>query len=297
MLRKRLIWIAVSVFAVAGIAAAFSRWIIVDESVSSDFAISQPNTLPLTATTTSAAQGILEVAHSASIDCDEETYSFDSYSVLLGAGIETFVTDIHRAQGSGTKEFIVRLTPPQQESIYAGKRYATRWIYIPLSTPETNCNSIYLTTRLFIAHPVPVERIFEWPIGARNVKELSISREFSGELVPYMAGSGNVPPVSPDGEKVLIARRESSASGGDYCGFKALRLLDLRSDTAETVLNLSSLELLDNGSTDLEPYCNGLNFGWQDRNTIWYDVYNATVDHDRPLIERRTLKVPSVSME
>lgn len=160
-----------------------------------------------------------------------------------------------------------------------------------LTTPSTNCDRIYLTNVLPISHPVPAQGIFEWRIGAQEIRELAISKEFTGNRVPYPPKPNRLAPLSPDGEKIIVAKQGAPTGENQWCNYKSLYFLDLRKDISRLLVQLPGSESLDDGISDLDPYCGGLNFGWLDENTIYYDVYDSTKNPPYPIIERRTLKI------
>ena len=204
--------------------------------------------------------------------CGGKTFVFDI--ILLNNN--TYFNEIY--EDSRTLDnFVVRLK---------SSRGGMLGSFFILTTPRRDdCDSIYLTA-IILESDAPSKRIYRWRVGAMDVAELNISPEYSDAFIPYKSKEH----ISPDGEKVLVAQQTIPKSE-IFCAHRTLRLLDLGKDSSEIVVQLSEVESFDNGTSDLEPYCNGLNFGWEDNDTVYYDVYDATVDYNRPFVERRTLSI------
>ena len=232
-----------------------------------------------------------ELVKTEKVVCNNETYIFDSIKVVTKPGISdySYFSDVYKHNRS-PDNFVVRLKAPQRELVYGGKTYVEHVIFSVLVAPKKGCDRIYLTNAHDpdISHPLPAKKIFVWEIGTQETKELSISKEYASNYAPS---------VSPDSETILVVQRDNLSSANDYCNFRLLKLLYLRKDTAETLIQLPKTETFDDGTSDLDPYCNGTNIGWQDKNTIYYNVYDATVKVEyvnnttRPVIERRTLVI------
>lgn len=231
------------------------------------------------------------VAKTETAACNGKTYIINTSKIFTGSGISDYLyfTDIYREYVS-LPNLLIHWKNPYNESVYEGKTYVERSIFSILAVPLKNCGEIYLTTVLNISHPLPAARIFKWQIGTAEIRELAVSKEFSGEYTPYPHLENKIW-MSPDGGKILVAKRNAIFNGKEYCNFRILRLIDLRNDSSEILVQLPEDESFDNGNSDLEPYCEGLSFGWLNESEIYYDIYDATTEYNRQLLERKTLSI------
>lgn len=216
-----------------------------------------------------------------SVECNNKKYIFETVeSKTLGWPTNVYI------ESSLPENFIAVLTPPKEEGFEN--------IYFVISASKKNCNRIYLTR----GFPTDVaERgIYEWQVSTNKIRELAISNEFGLEYIPIPLEHTTA--VAPDGEKILVSQRADPHTSQDFCDFRILKLLNLDEDKLEILVQLPRSETFDNGFTELSPYCNGLSFGWSDKSTIYYDIYDATAEVSyinniaRPVIERRTLVLP-----
>lgn len=204
------------------------------------------------------------------VSCNNETYIFDT--VLLER--KGFFNDIYKISRS-SDNLIVRLKSPEEN--FFG-------IFSILVIPKKDCDRMYLTSHVW-ASDVPAIRIFEWQIGGKEARELAVSNEFASN---YTSKDW----ISPNGEKIIIAQQTEPNEENFWCDHRTLRLLRLREDISEVLVQLPETETFDDGNSELSPYCQGLNFGFEDELTIYYDVYDATTVRNRPFLERRTLSIP-----
>ncbi len=236
-------------------------------------------------TATSKKNGTQKIIRTETIVCDNEIYIFD----IAREGNDYF-NEIYKTNKS--RDNLILRSQAQRELVYEGKAYIELVTFSILTVPKRNCDRIYLTSILPISHPVPAQGIFEWRIGASKIRELAISKEFAGNYVPYYPGQRKIASVSPDGERIIVAQQGDLTGENRWCNNKTLHFLDLRKDVSKVLVQLPKIETFDDGTSDLDPYCNGLNFGWQDESTIYYDVYDATKEGMRPFKERKTLVIP-----
>lgn len=157
-----------------------------------------------------------------------------------------------------------------------------------LSVPEKDCDRVFLT-RL---HPELGQHrysIFEWKVGSPTVRELTTGEEFSQSL-PDDYNWNKI--VSPDGERVLSVIASGKPTPREKrwtCDYRTLLLFHLRKDTSEILVRLPDTEAFDSGFSEAGT-CDGVNTGWLDESTIYYNVYDVTTEGS-PLLERRTLKI------
>lgn len=231
-------------------------------------------------------EGTTNILKSEAVACNGKTYIFNT--IKEGNNYFTEIYEDNKSQDN-----LVLRSKAQRELVHEGKIYTEIKAFSILTTPKINCDRIYLTNILPISHPAPAQGIFEWKIGAREIRELAISKKFASNDLPYPLEQERIATrsVSPDGEKVIIAKQGVPTGENQYCNYKSLYLLDLHKDISMLIVQLSEAESFDDGTSDLDPYCGGLNFGWQNKSIIYFDVYNATLDWNRPFLERRTLKI------
>lgn len=220
-----------------------------------------------------------KVVFSESVICGGDTYIFETVLVEN----QTYYNEVHKTARS-PENFIARLKSPRGDDL---------GFFSVLATPQKNCDRIYLTTGIQESD-VPRARIYEWMVGATEAHELMAGQYFYSSFVPFHGTTW----VSPDGEKIIVAQQTDPKEKNLWCDHRTLRLIHLREDRSEILLQLPEAETLDNGYSDLAPYCAGLNFGWLDDTTLYYDVYDATkgmfnvaTESNRSLLERRTLKI------
>ena len=215
-----------------------------------------------------------ELIRTETVVCNDEVYIFDVVSYQERT---YFFNDIYKNYRS-PENFIVRLKAPR-----GGEEGA----FMILATPKVDCDRIYLTTFILKTYE-PVGRIFEWRIGEKTVRELSISQEFweyyvmsfDHHLSLFFDGPRW---LSPGHEKILVAHQNEPTAKNERCDYRTLRLLRLRDDKSELVAQLPRGETFDNGREylgrgDLLLLCDGFNFGWIDESTIFYDVFDKTKD-------------------
>lgn len=215
-----------------------------------------------------------ELIRTETVVCNDEVYIFDVVSYQERT---YFFNDIYKNHRS-PENLIVRLKAPRGGEVGA---------FMVLATPKADCDRIYLTTFVLKTHE-PVGRIFEWYIGEKTVRELSISQEFWEYYVMSFDHHSSLffdgPRwLSPSHEKILVAHQNEPTAKNEQCDYRTLRLLRLRDDKSELVTQLPKGETFDNGREylgrgDSLLLCDGFNFGWMDESTIFYDVFDKTKD-------------------
>lgn len=209
------------------------------------------------------------------IQCSDETYVFET---VLNEDETGYFNNIYRNTNS-PENFIVRLKAPT----------VGLDTFFVLAVPKEDCDKIYLTVARYETSR-PRKGIFEWKIGEKEVHELAVSKEFFGYLAPsYPTDLKEA--VSLDGEKFIVVKLDERITTDKWvCDPRILKLLHLREDVSEILAQLPEEEVFTNSSdSDFEGFCIGIDFGWVDDSTVYYDVYDATIERNRPLIERRTL--------
>lgn len=208
--------------------------------------------------------------------CGSEIYILDT--VFFKEKVYNgYFTDIYKNTRK-PEEFIVRLKAPG-----AGLK-----AFFILAVPRNNCDRIYLTVAKYETS-TPLKGIFVWRVKEKEFRELKVSEEFKEDFVGTYLLSDWKNTVSLDGDKIIVAQ---PATNVESCDFRILRLLDLRRDISTVLEQLVENETFTYSTyRDEEGFCLGVNIGWLDESTIYYNVYNATVDIDRPLLERRVLTI------
>ncbi|KKR47177.1 MAG: hypothetical protein UT82_C0002G0024 [Parcubacteria group bacterium GW2011_GWB1_40_14] len=216
-----------------------------------------------------------EVIRTEEIRCNAETYIFET---VLTEDQTGYFNNIYRGTNSA-EDFATSIKAPPM----GGNTFFI------LAAPQENCNRIYLTVALYETD-APRKGIFAWHVADATLQELSVSENFRSDLaVSYPQDLTSV--VSHDGEKVLVAQASEPYSQENYCNLRILALLHLREDEKEVLVQLPDGETLTDFNESAVGQCSGLNLGWIDNSTIYYDVYDATVTGVRPFIERRKLSI------
>ncbi len=243
---------------------------------------------PLNQTPIDEAAG--QVVAMESIVCGNSTYIFD---LVLKNG--DYINNIYKTSRSPEN---VLLRVSQQKTETGG-----RGVLRVLAVPKKNCDRIYFT-RYTPDSDASVRGLFEWRLGSNEIRELATSQRFSGFYTPNPVWDAALKQVvvrdkdavSPGGEMVVVAEPVGDKFvEGQFCDRRTLSIINLRDDTPTIVVQLPSTENLTISNTEDSEfsYCSGLNFGWQNDTTIYYDVYDATTTTNRSLEERRTLSIVS----
>ena len=221
---------------------------------------------------------ISKLIRTESVVCGDETYIFDTI-FIEGKG---YFNDVYKTVRS-PENFLTRLKSQEWGPYYGAFKF--------LTINKKNCDTLYFTS-IFMNTDTPYWYIFKWQPGDEVVTKIAVGDTFFGNKIPR-----NNKWISPTGVRLLIAEKIPPYLK-NYCDYRISTLLNLADGTSEKLLELPTTENFDNGYSDLEPYCAGLDFGWIDSQTIYYDVYDTTkgvydgsTGSFHPLIERRTLKI------
>lgn len=225
-----------------------------------------------------------EVVRTEEIECGGKTYVFDTVKVSTRPETHdrVYFNDVYKNKRA-EQNFIIRLK---------SQRWGAFGAFKFLSIDKKDCSAVYLTS-VFMETDAPYADIFKWQLDDEGVTKLVIGDMFFGHYTPTQDNKW----ISPSGERILIAIPNAGLGSQDYCRYKTLKLLNFSEDKSVELIRLPDNEDFVDGFTDLSPYCGGLSFGWVNNSTIYYDVYDATVEVNyvnntfRPLIERRTLIV------
>lgn len=214
-----------------------------------------------------------EIIQTEEVQCNNETYVFE---MVLTKDKTAYFNNIYKDTNTADN-FIA--------SIKALPRGGN--VFFVLGAPRENCDRIYLTVALYETD-APLRGIFEWKTSGATIRELAIGENFRTDLV---AQSPNYwrNAVSSDGDSIIVAQANKPFLSENFCHLQTLLLLHLIKDESNAVVKLSDKEMLSQGEEGGIGGCPGMNFGWVDDSTIYYDVYGTTADH--PLLERRMLKI------
>lgn len=221
----------------------------------------------------------VEIVQTETVECGGETYIFD----LALVENRTYFNEIYKSSRS-IKNLLVREKASGIDG-FGPKRI--------LAVPQKNCDRIFLTRFTPESDAWAGIGIYEWQAGGIEIRELSISKEFRGDYVSSYPNDWRKDVVSPDGEKVIVAQPPDNEYEKQlqewWCGLKSMRLLKLKEDVSEILVQLLKNEILDNGRS-MTGNCSGVDIGWVDNSTIYYVVYD--VDGDQvSFSERRTLNI------
>lgn len=222
-----------------------------------------------------------EFIRTESVECNSSSYILETVFVEETNSINNiwgYFNNIYRNTNS-TENFIASIKAPA----LGGNTFFI------LAAPKENCDRIYLTVARYETD-APLIGIFEWKITDNTLRELSISSSFRADLaINYPDGLEKV--ISPDGDYLLVTQRESEYSYENPCDLRSLLLLNLREDKYEVLVHLPKGELLTSFNRS-ESTCPGIDIGWLDNTTVYYDVYDATSEEwIYPLVERRMLSI------
>lgn len=212
----------------------------------------------------------LKLIRTETVMCNNERYLFDT----IFTKNKGYFNDIYRNTRL-SENFIIRLKSSRGGNLGA---------FFALTAAKKNCDKIYLSV-VIEETDIPMNGIFEWRIGEESVRELATSHKFASNYVTFPKNEW----ISPDGEKIIIAYQINSQADNPQCNYRNLLLINLREDIFKILLSLPETEVFDNGYSDLAPYCKGLNFGWLNGSTIYYDVYDSVTNHS--FLEQRTLVI------
>jgi len=231
-------------------------------------------------TTTSGEAG--EIVSTQNVVCGGNTYIFDAVRFKDSGYFNDIYKNVH------TKEnLILHARAAWGEETYQGKTYKVLGVFSVLAVPRDNCDRIYLTV-LRPETDAPGRGMFEWRLGADEPRELTVSDKFREDFVVSYPDKLDKA-VSSDGEKIVVTQPDEQVVSEKTCSLRMLYLINLRKDTAELLMKLPKTETFDRGRSETGN-CGGVNIGWVDETTIYYDVYDATKP-GAPLKERRALKI------